>query len=312
MNETISLTEAEIGAEIERLRRKSRTLFVAGFVVLGAAIVAVLIAAWVVGGGDNLPPLALIPYSIVVIVSFILIFTGNGYKKKLKKFIGEHVIKSILGEFFEVESYDTASRIPEEIIKGTGLIGGWDHSRGSDHLIGSYKSRKIELSDITLYYEERTTDSDGDTHEREVIVFAGQWLICDFGKELPAKLRIRENLGKLTGGYSKDGDDLDTENVAFNERYQVLADDPHTAFYVLTPHFMERILALDEKAHGRLHLCFEGSRVHIAVGGGDLLEVSTKSADYKNLDDLRSRFRGDIHYLTDLLDILFPEENSGT
>jgi hypothetical protein len=309
--EAVSLSEAEIAAGIENLRRKARPLMVSGLLVLLAAVVMGLIAGHVYGGGDNIPAPIIILYVIMAIAGLILLFTGNSIKKKLKRFVAENIIKSILGEAFAVESYEADEQISHDVIKDTQLIGGWEKSRGSDHLLGSYKSRKIEFSDMTLYYEEETTDSDGDTHTRDVIVFMGQWLICDFDKEVPSKLLIRENLVNLLGKYEDDGDDLDTEYVGFNEKFQILTHDAHTAFYVLTPHFMERILVLDQNTHGRLHLCFEGSRVHIAVNSGDLFEISTKAADYKDLDALRDRFRGEIRYLTDMLDILFSEENSG-
>ena len=71
---------------------------------------------------------------------------------------------------------------------------------------------------------------------------------------------------------------METENLAFNEQFQILTNDAHSAFYTLTPHFMEHILSADNMANGRTMLCFDEDRVHIAIDNNrDSFEIKKGS-----------------------------------
>jgi hypothetical protein len=169
----------------------------------------------------------------------------------------------------------------------------------------------MTFSDIHL--EDVTTDSDGDEHRETV--FKGQWLICGLGKKLPATVRIREKLERqgvakrLFGDRANEKSDIVTDNAAFNQQFQIQTDDPHTAFYVLTPHFMEFIVAADMQAHARTYLCFSDDSVQIAIHNGyDSFEIGKNSAEIKDIPVLRQRIQREIGYITSILDELFKNE----
>ena len=46
----------------------------------------------------------------------------------------------------------------------------------------------IELGDIELIDEQEYTDEDGHTETSRISQFKGQWLTCDFGKELAGEV----------------------------------------------------------------------------------------------------------------------------
>jgi hypothetical protein len=140
--------------------------------------------------------------------------------------------------------------------------------------------------------------------------------VLEAKKPLAHMLRLRERKQrKLGDGYKKTKDDVDTENEAFNAKFEILTSDPHTAFYVLTPHFMEAIVAADERANARTYLCFMGSKIHIAVDTGRDSFEAKRGADIKNLPALRERIKGEVKYITEIADellqnkYLFGEEN---
>ena len=148
---------------------------------------------------------------------------------------------------------------------------GFDKASGGDYIKASYRGVGLELCDLMLEEEvrETTTDSDGnstsDTSNK--IVFVGQWLILDFHKELSADLGVFEGLRKRY-------DQIETENAEFNKRYGISCDSVHDAFYILTPNMMEHIMAMDG---------------------------SLNDAD---LPSLRMKFRGEVRYVTELIDAL--------
>lgn len=312
MNGPKKLTDTEIAAEIESLRRKARPALVTGGVMLGTCAAAALVFVILrdTGGIDSVPGWAVIILSGIGLIGVIFVFVGSVYKRRLKKVVGNHLVRGILEEFFELDTYDVNTHISEDVIRSANMIRGWKNARGSDYVSGRYKTVGIQFSDIELYYVENNKGKDGKDHEREVTVFKGPWMICDFHRPLPARLLVRENSRKLfTGKYQKDGNDLDTESEAFNARYEIRTEDPHTAFYILTPHFMEKLQEINDRARGRFFICFEEHRIQIAIDNRhDSFEVGSKAAEFKHLDALRNRFRWEIRYLTDIIDELMQNE----
>lgn len=312
MNGTTKLTDAQIAAELERLRRKARPLLVAGAALLAFCAAAAMIFLLLRESGslDSVPGPALVLLVGTGLLGAALVLVGAVHKRRLKQAVGRYLVRGVLEEFFELDSYDVKQHIPEAVIRSAGMVGGWKNARGSDYVRGSYKTLGIEFCDVELYYVDNNKDKNGRNHEKEVRVFKGPWLICDFHAKLPARLLVRENSRKLLGGaYQKDRSDLDTESEAFNTRYEIRTEDPHTAFYILTPHFMERLQEIDDQAGGRLFLLFEEGRVQIAIDNGhDSFEISSRAAEFKNLDALRGRFRSEICYLTDIIDELMENE----
>jgi hypothetical protein len=204
---------------------------------------------------------------------------------------------------FEVKTYRPHSHIGRDIVDSTGLIARTDLISGSDCFEGSYKGINILCSDLWLGHEESRTDSDGNRTTKTVTDFLGQWMVCDFGKELAAAVRLKER-ERVIGRVRDIGkSDIETENVAFNKKFYIFTEDEHTAFYLLTPHFMELLVAADTKAHSSSLFCFKDGKVHIALDSErDAFELGNVNPD--QLDDLRQRFWEDIQYMTDIIDIL--------
>lgn len=81
-------------------------------------------------------------------------------------------------------------------------------------------------------------------------------------------------------------------------------DSVHDAFYILTPNMMEHIMAMDRRAGGKVYLRFlrEG-KIHVAVNSRrDHFEVG--SLNDADLPSLRMKFRGEVRYVTELIDAL--------
>jgi hypothetical protein len=188
--------------------------------------------------------------------------------------------------------------ISRQRIEAANLISGWNRFNGNDYIRGMYRGRQIELSDIHLEHE--TKNEKGGTVTKTA--FKGQWITCRLAKELPAALRLREGAGAGKGG-------AETENAAFNNKYQILADDPHYMFYVLTPHFMEHIIAADAAANARTYFCFAGETAHIAVHSGrDAFEIPADKAAWNNPAIARERIKSEMKYVTDILDELLRND----
>lgn len=254
-------------------------------------------------------------------------------KKQEKQDAKAAIMQEVLSEIFSDCTYRADGSISGETIRDAGLIDEWDKDSdshntkmwfrftGNDYFSGSYSGCSIECCDvdITKYWTviEKDEDEDGNEQEREELEtsFKGMWMLCKLNKPLRATVRIREKkdtpllFRKVAGKRINVKSDVETENAAFNEQFQILTNDGHSAFYLLTPHFMERILAMDEKSSGKILLCFSGSHVHIAIHTGREAFAVKKDAELRNPESLKQRIRGELQPTIQILDELLQNES---
>ena len=295
------LTEADM-VELVDASRRARTKGIVKTVIGILIMLLAFLLAEDKEEGDLL-------YSAGVIVTVIGggflcvgLITLKGYKGHIKEQLSRSVVPQVLSEIFDDVEYDAYRHISPEVIHASGAFPfAYDKVSGGDYIKASYRGVGLELCDLMLEEEVRTTstDSDGnstsDTSNR--IVFVGQWLILDFHKELSADLGVYEGLRKRY-------DQIETENAEFNKRYGISCDSVHDAFYILTPNMMEHIMAMDRRAGGKVYLRFlrEG-KIHVAVNSRrDHFEVG--NLNDANLATLQLKFRSEVRYVTELIDAL--------
>jgi hypothetical protein len=266
-------------------------------------------AALAIFGINEMIGVGIVGAGVIVVLSLIVFLNANKQVKRLKDIVGSSIVLPILREAFEVASYSPNSYMPIGIVSAAGLVDDWDRSEGSDYFEGRYKGINIQYSDLHLQKKEVERDSDGNREVRYVTVFKGQWLVCDFGKELAASLRLIERKGgtKWNRVYDAGKSSVETENMEFNKKFRIITVDGHTAFYLLTPHFMERLMAADEAADASTLFCFRDGKVHIALNSGrDSFELGRTKID--NTDNVRQQFRRDLKYMTDIMDELLQND----
>ena len=295
------LTEADM-VELVDASRRARTKGIVKTVIGILIMLLAFLLAEDKEEGDLL-------YSAGVIVTVIGggflcagLITLKGYKGHIKEQLSRSVVPQVLSEIFDDVEYDAYRHISPEVIHASGAFPfAYDKVSGGDYIKASYRGVGLELCDLMLEEEVRTTstDSDGnstsDTSNR--IVFVGQWLILDFHKELSADLGVFE-------GLRKQYDQIETENAEFNKRYGISCDSVHDAFYILTPNMMEHIMAMDRRAGGKIYLRFlrEG-KIHVAVHSRrDHFEVG--NLNDADLATLQLKFRSEVRYVTELIDAL--------
>lgn len=230
------------------------------------------------------------------------LITLKEYKGHIKEQLSRSVVPQVLSEIFDDVEYDAYRHISPEVIHASGAFPfAYDKVSGGDYIKASYRGVGLELCDLMLEEEVRTTSTDSDGNStsdtKTITVFVGQWLILDFHKELSADLGVFE-------GLRKQYDQIETENAEFNKRYGISCDSVHDAFYILTPNMMEHIMAMDRRAGGKIYLRFlrEG-KIHVAVHSRrDHFEVG--NLNDADLATLQLKFRSEVRYVTELIDAL--------
>ncbi len=293
-NKRGDVSDAELNAQIsEALEERKKGKWV------GLIGLAVLTVGYIINGGLGI--FIIIVGSLTAVIGFLMY---KAPERRFKAQLGNSLIPMVLGEMFDNVEYRHDGQIDNSIIYNTNMHFPFDFDEinAGDYFKAEYKGVGIEMCDLSLIEitTETTTDDDGNEHEteRRDEVFKGQWIILDFHKELTADLCVFER----TRNPLFRSKQLETENEAFNKRFGIACDNAHDAFYILTPHMMEHIMNMDDMAgaktymrfltEGKVYIAFQSGRDHFEVG-------NLKNA---NIDDLRSKFRGEIRYVTDLID----------
>lgn len=293
----------EIQDKLNSMKKKRKYLFLCFFIfLLSCMAIGIWTSIEQKNGGyvsGSYVILILILF-VLAAISFILLYKID---RKRKKLISENISKALLGEVFEVEKYTYDGYLAETTIKNMGFIGGWNKINGSDHVVGKYKGYDIEFSDVELIKVTHSRDSNGNSSSNETRVFRGPWIIMEHDRELTSDLRIREKIlfaNKITS-------DIETENSAFNDKFQILTEDGHTAFLILTPNFMESITSVDKKGRGTTYMRFYDNKLCIAIyNDKDAFESSSRALGDMSL--LREEQRSEIKYITDILDELMEND----
>ena len=183
-----------------------------------------------------------VPFGIYVI------FRHHQHQKASKdvraKVVAE-IIPSILNEFFQNVEYRPDGIIPEQELRDTS-IWRWDSVFGSDYIKGTYKGLPFQLCDAQAGWTERVPRGDNNHYEDVYhYAFRGQWVILQTVLRPNAVISVAENTDRTSVFKNA----VETENMAFNERFEV-AGEQTSVFEVITPPMMERLLAADAADNG--------------------------------------------------------------
>ena len=299
------LSDSELEIKISRLHKWDKVPRICGLAAV-AYIFGGIIIAFVLSGDPQVRLSHFIVTALVLGVLFVIAVTSYKKRSVLKRIMSTEVALPVLREVFEIDVYRPYGYIGSSLIDGAGFFVFYNRVDGSDYIKGKYRGVNFEFSDVHLQREDTTASG------RKVnrTVFKGQWLVCEFvGGQVSATIRLEEKEKAIFGShkYVSGMTNIATENTAFNEKYHIITDDEHAAFYLLTPHFMERMVSLDEAAEAQTFFCFENGRVHIALyNWRDSFELgNTKPSE---IGSLRQKFRGELKYLTDIIDELMLNE----
>lgn len=288
MEEKRNMTDEQLETALSSHRRSNRCFKILTY-IFGVATILLF--------GISLIPIAI----VCLVLTFVFGYQISRHNEALKKTLGSNVINEVLEEVFETVEYNPFGKISSISSAGMVFPFRYDKLRGSDYIKATYRGLNVELSDVELINAEELIDADGNVDRSENTVFRGQWLICDFGKELSGEVHI-SGKSKKSYGVSISGN-VKMENERFNRQFYVNAQNPQEAYYILTPHMMDYILTMSEKSGGTVYMSFlRDGKLHIAVQTGrDFFELGGSKV---NIESLRNKFLGELHWFTDIIDEL--------
>jgi hypothetical protein len=160
-----------------------------------------------------------------------------------------------------------AQGFPLQSFGAMGILPSYDRAKLEDRISGEHAGAAFDLAEADLE-EKRTRSTKNGSETTYVTVFDGLLIRCAFLKPVKGRIVIRRDAGwlfnKLSDLFSSD-ERVRLEDPRFEEVFEVFAKDQVEARYLLTPLFMERLMALNERFGGGLALAFAGQEVWIAL-----------------------------------------------
>ena len=290
MEEKQMMTNEQLEAEINSARRKDK---ISNLLMSCAGVVLILTFV-----------LKIYPLAILAVVLLLLgasLYSNS--RSMTKKLLSDNVISGVLKEMLgdDVE-YNPSGRMQPTAME---FPFSYNCSDGSDYIKAVYKGVSVELGDVVLMTETEYEAENGETATQRDIVFRGQWLSWNLGRELTGRVFVSQRPKK---DHSKMKSNVTTGNEQFDKRFCVKADHQDEAYYILTPDRMENIISMADKSGGTVYLSFlEAGQMNVAVQTGrDSFEPGKGNV---NVEELRRKFLDDLHRYTDILDMLHIEES---
>ncbi len=183
--------------------------------------------------------------------------------------------------------FSDSAYVPSDLSANCGLFpSSYDRATAEDRCEGVVGETKFELLEIDTFKVEKTKNSKGQTQTRYIPIFQGLLLKADFNKNFQGHTTIEtdeseERFGFLARGAQRMMSSMsqlkliELENPQFEAHFKVRSTDPTQARYIITPDFMERVLALKSKLGANVQLAFMDSSVIVAIPRrGDFMEFS--------------------------------------
>ncbi len=201
-------------------------------------------------------------------VGFFLIvipFMGGGIYsnknvKKIKELSNDFkqiYVRNELEKVFPNSKYFFDKGFTEQEVINSKLLRNQDRFSSEDMVTGMFENVSFRCSDV----HQKDVRKSG-KNKKVVTVFQGRLYEFDFFKNFKYNLLL---LQPILFGPFLNYKRVKLESVHFNSELMVFAKDEHEAFYILTPHFMERLLVLDRKYKDKISFSFIDNKLYIAV-----------------------------------------------
>lgn len=225
-------------------------------------------------------PFNILRFIIIVIIIYFLVqifIARRDFKYAVKKIVSRDIFTKI----FDSHTFNPKGKYDTETLKSLDIISVGASTTSNDLLEGSLHGINFKRADVRSY----TVVTTGKT---TVVVnhFTGQVYEFDFFKESKSYLRIRTKgfLGSGKGRKVEASQPIKLDDHDFNDRYYCYTNNDQEAFYLFTPHFMQRIKELDDQIDGEFTLIINHSKLYISVfNNTDSFEPNTSKDYFENV-----------------------------
>lgn len=293
----VSIDVGRIEAALKPLQQKSK---LGSFIMkVGVFIFIALFVLTFVSGGSAIGfDLMKIGFPILIFCliggSIYYHFARSKYVKEFKNVLAVPVLRSMFGDarYYPERGFTSEEFQAARLIKWRG-----DFRYHSEDLIaGVHRGISFRQADVKITH---TTGSGKNRHT--VVDVNGRIWEFDCPRQVSSNvLIVKDNThAALEYGMNK----IEMEDVEFNRMFDVYSEDEHSAFYVLTPHFMEYIKSLHRQDKA-VYISFDGDKLYFMQSGrGGIFEPSDAKVDVRSEIEKAKKELGVIDKIIDTLKV---------
>ena len=247
-------------------------------------------------------------FCFIILTIVKTIINGKDIRLFNKEFKNIFVFTALKSTFQNVK-YSPDKGFSESFVDEIGMINTSDRFNSNDYISGTYKGIKFEQSDMHIEEEHETTDSEGNKTTTWITIFRGRLMIFDFNKSFKSNIRVSTKYFRADKlPWSKKFSKIKMEDVEFNKLFSIYSQSEHEAFYILTPHFMEKIKTLTNNLNCGIMYAFIDNKLYIAIDNNtDSFEYNVfKVIDEQKINEDLSK---DIRLITKFVEELNLEKD---
>lgn len=181
-----------------------------------------------------------IRYQSMFLILFILVgsfsfVVTNGFKKLSNEYKAEHV-KNSIESLVPNADYQHLKGFDPEFVFGSKIVFKKSTFRSEDFLSGEINGKTFQSADVHIQ-EIRSTGKS----TTKVTTFQGRFFEIEFDKKFDYDVYILPNKIRLFKSFN-DMARVDLESINFNQTFDVFSVNQHSAFYLLKPRLMEKMI----------------------------------------------------------------------
>ena len=220
---------------------------------------------------------------------------GLSQFSKLSKTFKDEVVTDLVKTFVDDGVFDANRGLSKAQVYSTEFVKRADRFHSEDFLKGQMEGVDFVSSDVKL--EERHVEhTKNGTRTYYETYFLGRIFIFEFNKDFDGYLQVLEH-GRPHSrrGFKK----VKLESIQFNKKFKTYSTSDHSAFYVLTPHFMEALMKFEQNNKGNISFSFIDSRLYIGINNfRDTFELRM----FRKLDEtVFDEFKRDLFVIKDVI-----------
>lgn len=198
---------------------------------------------------------------IGVVVSTIF---GNKYGNQYKSIVKNNLVLKTFSERFDDVSFSVKDGISKQEVVTLDLFNTGQDFYTNDLIKGSFEGVKFSQCDIKT----STTTSNGSNNTSSTTVyFHGQLYSFDFSKKTQYYHKLISRKSSAWGGKNRKigTSKIKFEDDHFNSIFNTFTTNDHEAFYIFTPHFMEKVVKLENELRDGLTVVIIDSVLYLSV-----------------------------------------------
>lgn len=281
-------------AEFNAIKQKAEAFMTAGGILLGIAGIIILLVSPVTASPDAVQAIGFVG----AVIGGILLAIGGVRFSKLNRTFKNEVLVKVMRDLLPGTVYSPNSGLDPATVYRTECLKRADRFRSEDLITGDFDGVAFRCSDVVLEekHVERTKDG---YREYYVAFFTGRIFEVTFNKEFEGYLQVLEGGSPIS---NRPFQKVALESIDFNKKFRTYSTNELSAFLVLTPDIMERMMQLEKENPGRISFSFTGSTLYIALNNN---KNTFELRPFRKIDDsMIEEFKKDFLVIKDIITLL--------